>query len=428
MYALLARRPVFRGKSLPDMLHMQRFEQPDPLRKHAPDAPEELERILAQLLEKDPNRRVPNANILGRRLEAMLHALSASPPTAAADRDWFLRDEPSAAEEVRRDSLPSDVVPPPEPDRPNDSLPTTQVLPPPAAQANQPPAKAIPLGQKPADAAGPPPTRGHFVLVAEEELDQVPAEEPRPTLFSLRTSWQTWVLAGALLCVGLTIRWFLQPPTADVLYRRIDARATDPSPNALPEAEDDIQEFLSRYPSDPRAGQLRGYEKEIDLYRLEKRFQQRVKELAGTGRLTAHRTRVSRGAQLSPSRHRTWHGQVAGARRSLQRVGGCDRADGTMFDTRSAPACEAPGGNGKTRGRAAKTAPRAARRGRCDPLGRSRAGPGDVPCSGGTLRRQALGRRYRPPGRAKRWRKDRRRSRSNAPHNTGQIARPRHAG
>ena len=128
-------------------------------------------------------------------------------------------------------------------------------------------------------------TRGHFVLVAEEELDQPPSEEPRSRLFSLRTSWQTWVLATALLAVGLTIRWFLQPLTADALYHRIDARATDPSPDALPQAEADIHEFLNRFPSDPRAAQLRGYENEIDLYWLEKRFHQRVKGLAGTERL-----------------------------------------------------------------------------------------------------------------------------------------------
>jgi hypothetical protein len=119
------------------------------------------------------------------------------------------------------------------------------------------------------------------VLVAEEELDQAPAEEPRPTFFSWRTSWQTWVLAGALLSVGLTICWFLQPPTADALYQRIDARASDSSPDALPQAEGDIGEFLTRYPNDPRAGRLRGYEKEIDLYWLEKRFERRVKGLAG---------------------------------------------------------------------------------------------------------------------------------------------------
>jgi serine/threonine-protein kinase len=285
MYALLAGRPVFRGKSLPEMLHMQRFEQPEPLRKYAPEAPEELEQIVAQLLEKDPNRRVPNANVLGRRLEAILQTLGANPETAAADPSWFVRYEPFAAEQAGDGAPASDVLPSPESDRPDDGLPITQVLPA-TANAGRPPAAAAAMqASKPTSPTGGPPARGRFVPVAEEELDQPPAEEPRPTLFSLRTSWQTWVLAGALLVVGLTIRWFLQPLTADALYQRIDAKASDPSPDALPQAETDIRDFLNRFPSDRRAAQLRGYEKEIELYWLEKRFRHRVQGLASTKRL-----------------------------------------------------------------------------------------------------------------------------------------------
>ena len=122
MYALLARRPVFLGKSLPEMLHQQRFEQPEPVRKHAPDTPEELERILGQLLEKDPARRIPNADILARRLEAMMHALSLGPETMEADRSWFL-PEPSALPEGAKSAVAAAAVPPP------DELPATQVLP-----------------------------------------------------------------------------------------------------------------------------------------------------------------------------------------------------------------------------------------------------------------------------------------------------------
>ena len=93
MYALLARRPLFRGKSLPEMLHKQRYEQPEPLRKHVADVPEEFERIVNQLLEKEPNRRIPNADILARRLETMLQALSVNPETLAANSDWFHSDK-----------------------------------------------------------------------------------------------------------------------------------------------------------------------------------------------------------------------------------------------------------------------------------------------------------------------------------------------
>ena len=99
MYALLARRPLFRGKSLPEMLHKQRFEQPEPIRKHVPDLPEEFERILNQLLEKEPERRIPNADILARRLEAMLQSLSVVAETLEADPDWFHADEPPAQPE-----------------------------------------------------------------------------------------------------------------------------------------------------------------------------------------------------------------------------------------------------------------------------------------------------------------------------------------
>ena len=128
LYALLARRPVFRGKSLPEVLHKQRFEQPEPLRTYAADVPEELERILGQLLEKDPARRIPNANLLGRRLDAMLHALRAGAETVEADSSWFAEEEP-ASELATLLPLPEDAPPAPTTDRPAGDLPVTQALP-----------------------------------------------------------------------------------------------------------------------------------------------------------------------------------------------------------------------------------------------------------------------------------------------------------
>ena len=77
LYVLLARRPLFRGNSLPEILHKQRFEQPAPLGELAKDVPTELEQIVTQLLEKDPDRRIPNAAVLLRRLETMQQSLFA---------------------------------------------------------------------------------------------------------------------------------------------------------------------------------------------------------------------------------------------------------------------------------------------------------------------------------------------------------------
>jgi serine/threonine-protein kinase len=77
LYALLAGRPPFRARSIPEMLQLQRFAEPEPVQRLCPDVPKELASIVAQLLEKDPERRIVSAMILGRRLEAMEHGLLA---------------------------------------------------------------------------------------------------------------------------------------------------------------------------------------------------------------------------------------------------------------------------------------------------------------------------------------------------------------
>src|SRR5436190_12715451 len=76
MYALLAGRPPFRAKNLPQMLQLQRFAKPEPVRRYAPDTPEQLERVIAQLLAKEPADRFPNMQVLARHLQAMVMALS----------------------------------------------------------------------------------------------------------------------------------------------------------------------------------------------------------------------------------------------------------------------------------------------------------------------------------------------------------------
>lgn len=83
-YALLANRPPFVSNSLIEMLHMQRYVVPDLIRKHAPDVPPELERVIATLLEKDPEKRVPNAAVLIRLLKAVETANPSTPEEMAS--------------------------------------------------------------------------------------------------------------------------------------------------------------------------------------------------------------------------------------------------------------------------------------------------------------------------------------------------------
>ena len=114
---------------------------------------------------------------------------------------------------------------------------------------------------------------GHFVHVSREELGKDHIEEAKPAIIS----WQTWALAAGLLLVGFTVWYFLRPPNADSLYRRIAARTQDEKIESIIQAEDDIREFLEVYPGglysgDPRASKLRKYQREIELDRLQRRF------------------------------------------------------------------------------------------------------------------------------------------------------------
>ena len=257
MYVLLARRPMFRAKSLPEMLHKQRFEQPEPVRKYAPDTPAELEHIIGELLDKDPRSRPPNADLLARRLEAMMHALSIVSETLQADTGWFFDGE-SGDRPKSPDSTPS-----------SEEVPATLELDASvAAQLDAPPTDRS-GAEPPSDL--PPATR--FVEVGEDELDSPEDDRTRPAVIS----WQTWALVATLALVGVAYWWFLQPPSADSLYDRITAAIGDGSLASKLAAEDDIREFLHRYSNDPRAKEFHAIERDIELHNLERAFELRLK-------------------------------------------------------------------------------------------------------------------------------------------------------
>jgi eukaryotic-like serine/threonine-protein kinase len=293
MYVLLARRPVFKGDSLGEVIYKQQFETPEPLRRHNGDVPEELQRIIMQLLEKDPSRRIPNATILSKCLEAMQHAMPVPGATMQADASYYQIGEPLNSSQIpdaaavtlpaTKNGLAQDA-----------QLPDTQVF---APSSQYPPAQPAPeLPETVATAVLPPQTDaaagaetksiGHFVPVSPEELGKVEIEEPKPAIISL----QTCALAAGLLLVGLTVWYFIQPPSPDSLYERIAARTEDGKIDSMIQVEDDIRAFLEQYPGgtysgDPRPSKLRKYLHEIELDRLQRKFDQMAKGFVGTENL-----------------------------------------------------------------------------------------------------------------------------------------------
>jgi hypothetical protein len=246
------------------------------------DIPEEFERILSQLLEKEPNRRIPNADILARRLEAMVQSLSVSSETLPADASWFLAADPVApSEPAKAASSATDIPATLELSRAveggegekqsQEPFPDSVLLP--EKEKDRPEAAPDAVSPVPGDAS----PASRFVMVSEDELGEGDEEEDRPPMFS----WQTGALVIALLSVGFSVWWFLQPPTADALAARIEAKVDEDSIDSIRRAESDIREFLSRYSSDRRAKTYRRYQQQLELDDLQRSFDSPIKRLTG---------------------------------------------------------------------------------------------------------------------------------------------------
>ena len=69
----------------------------------------------------------------------------------------------------------------------------------------------------------------------------------------------------------------LQPPSADGLYCRIERQTAGESADALLQGEDEIRQFLARFPQDPRSERLRDYADQIDMLHLERRLELQAK-------------------------------------------------------------------------------------------------------------------------------------------------------
>jgi serine/threonine-protein kinase len=285
LYFLLARRPPFHTGSFMETLQKHRSEPPEPVGRLVRDLPDEMDALVSHLLEKDPEKRVANATLVARRLESMLKALSRVriAPERKAGVEGNAEFDVSVSGAHKRPSSPR-------------QLSETRLVEP-AAVASSPPAhEAAPAEEQPetlateafsiydqqktgkTDRA----TTGRFTVVEKEELDR---PEPEPPAHSAIISLHTWILAGCLLAMGLGAWYLLRPPSADALYDKIDTMTSDRSIDSFQAAESSMQEFLTRYSGDLRAGRLRGYMREIELYRLEKKFERRAKGMASADRL-----------------------------------------------------------------------------------------------------------------------------------------------
>jgi tetratricopeptide (TPR) repeat protein len=68
LYTLLCGRNPFLGENVIDLLHKHRYGLFDPPRAVVPELPREFDELICQLMEKEPEKRPPDAGVLQRRL------------------------------------------------------------------------------------------------------------------------------------------------------------------------------------------------------------------------------------------------------------------------------------------------------------------------------------------------------------------------
>jgi len=251
MYTLLAGRPPFQAKSLVEMLQLQRFAQPEPVTRYAPQTPAELARIIHQLLDKDPQKRFANTLILARSLEAMERGLSVV--TSRESDDFVITPPPDeAASEHPRSRMPPTLSPTQLAEMRARELSSSSPEQATAATMAYAAAGERRAARESASAA----TTFTKVDDAGEEANWV------QDVLAAIASPQTFGLAAALVML-VAIGWYLmRPESADTLYGRIETAANTGDVDASRSTRRDMATFLSRYGDDPRAEQVRELEDE----------------------------------------------------------------------------------------------------------------------------------------------------------------------
>jgi len=290
LYALLSGRPPFAAKSLAEVIHNLRFEKPTPVRRLSPDTPEQFEVIILQLLEKDPGKRISSAFAVSNYLRAMEHALSLETQVGQVSVEDLPLDTPSSGASQTVAGTDLTIV-----TNTSNPAPATAVggataemseagdahdyhlsaaevvtVVPRSATALEPKKGSV---EAPAEEPALPKSR--FVTIQEEEALRKKRErrdEEGPPI---------WMLIGGMalaICVLVGLVTFaLLPPSADSLYARIAGAAETEDLEKLKGVDTEIGQFLERFPDDPRADEIKRHQDRLEIARLERQFQVKVR-------------------------------------------------------------------------------------------------------------------------------------------------------
>lgn len=287
LFAMLTGRPPFRAKSLPEVLQMQRFAEPPRATQFAPDTPAALADILTRLLSKKAEDRAANAGMLAKELSAMEHGLSAkslreeatATPAEMLDALSLSQSETLAGEVLPADSQAGSLDPN-QPTRVADGGGTRSSYSGKVSAAA--PASDAPTLQARVTAGAPQPTAAPLRLLRENRFLTVEEDEAESAQHEARAErrrkiLQTAAILGILALLAGAAIFTLRPPTADALYTKLAAGRAEGA--TLLEQESTLAQFVERYPEDPRMPEVRAWQEELALARLERQLHVRAKSL-----------------------------------------------------------------------------------------------------------------------------------------------------
>ncbi len=263
MYALFTGKPPFFGASVTQVIDSVRFREPTPLRMAAPQVPEALSDIVAQLLRKRPEDRIATPQSLSNLLQAMRHALSlektsVKPPPVPSASDGVATVRRALGRKASEHTAAADMT---------SEGPTMDYAPDEAARRGAPRTVSQGSGPEPLptqefaandasaefEIAAAVPRHDHFTTVSEDDWKRhVGAASAE------RWSRNEWLaVAGLALGVIAIITTFvvvLRPPSADRLYTQIQQLSQQAEP--ADDYDTVLQDFLARYPDDTRAAEV----------------------------------------------------------------------------------------------------------------------------------------------------------------------------
>lgn len=285
LYALLARRPPFTGRSLPQIIHALRFDPPTPLGRLAPDIPPELETIIHQLLEKDPQQRIPTALILGNRLRALEHGLRVKSADDDLDYDLKPPDESlfGGASDLTSNSDATSLsgpggsgMPPSSASSPSSAFDMTWDHADSQAARSAPPVDRSGPTQVDSTNDGLPAAISRFTTVAEDERRRATEEKREQRVH--RSLLFAKVAVGVLFAglVGLAAFHLSRPASPDELYEAILAAANSEDSSALGGVETEIRLFLDSYADDPRVKDVQQWQQRLDEGLAQRRFDRKL--------------------------------------------------------------------------------------------------------------------------------------------------------